>query len=209
MIMKAPKWILSFALAAVAGFAWSEVANDKCPVSGEPINAETAINVNGSEVAFCCEKCQSTFITGLNVEEKEEPGVCPISGKPAVAEQAIYHTSTKAMYFCCDNCLGKGIEKAGLEVKDEGPAACPISGKPASAENAMIHNGETVYFCCENCPKAYLEKVQAVDEGPETCPISGEPAKKEKLLILTTTKLVNFCCENCPKAYVEKHFEVK
>lgn len=203
------KWklFLSLAFAALASLAFSEVANEKCPVSGEAVNAETAINVNGKEVAFCCEKCQSTFITGLNVEEKDGPGVCPISGKPALESQAIYHSVTKALYFCCDNCLGKGIEKAGLEVRDEGPKACPISGKPAVEAHSMIHNGETLYFCCENCPKSYLEKVQAVDEGPETCPVSGEPAKQEKQLILTSTKLVNFCCENCPKAYAEKHFE--
>ena len=207
--MKYLRTILFCLFVAITGLAWSEIANEKCPVSGQPINAETAINVNGSEVAFCCEKCKASFITGLNVEEKEDAGKCPISGKPALEQNAIYHTSTKALYFCCDNCLGKGIEEAGLDVKDEGPAACPISGKPAVAANAMIHNGESVYFCCENCPKAYLEKVQAVDEGPETCPVSGEPAKAEKRLILTSTKLVNFCCENCPKAYVEKHFEVK
>ena len=30
----------------------------KCPFSGGPINEETAIDVKGVKVAFCCEKCQ-------------------------------------------------------------------------------------------------------------------------------------------------------
>jgi hypothetical protein len=29
-----------------------------CPISGQKINAATAIDVSGVEVAFCCEKCQ-------------------------------------------------------------------------------------------------------------------------------------------------------
>ena len=31
----------------------------KCPFSGGPINEETAIEVNGAKVAFCCEKCEA------------------------------------------------------------------------------------------------------------------------------------------------------
>jgi len=30
----------------------------KCPFTGGPINEETAIEVKGVKVAFCCEKCQ-------------------------------------------------------------------------------------------------------------------------------------------------------
>jgi YHS domain-containing protein len=39
----------------------------KCPFTGGPINADTAIEVKGARVAFCCEKCQ-----GKAKESKEQ-----------------------------------------------------------------------------------------------------------------------------------------
>lgn len=38
--------------------ATGQAKQEKCPLSGGPINADTAIDVKGVKVAFCCEKCQ-------------------------------------------------------------------------------------------------------------------------------------------------------
>jgi YHS domain-containing protein len=38
--------------------ATHQVKQAKCPLSGGPLNADTAITVGGAKVAFCCEKCQ-------------------------------------------------------------------------------------------------------------------------------------------------------
>jgi YHS domain-containing protein len=38
--------------------ATGQAKQEKCPFSGGPINQDTAIEVKGVKVAFCCEKCQ-------------------------------------------------------------------------------------------------------------------------------------------------------
>lgn len=202
------KKLLVFALVAMGAFAIvADDAEKTCPISGKEINPETAINVNGKEVGFCCNNCKKDFLKTLNVTEKEELGSCPISGKDAIEEHLVYHSTTKASYYCCDKCLTKAVEDAGFELAEAGePGKCPISGKPASADHFLVQNGERVNFCCENCPKTYTEKIKVADIEVDKCPISGEPAKAEKKLLLTSTKAVNFCCPNCVETYTKKHF---
>ena len=38
--------------------ATGQAKQAKCPLSGQTLNADTAITVGGAKVAFCCEKCQ-------------------------------------------------------------------------------------------------------------------------------------------------------
>ncbi len=38
--------------------ATAQAKQGKCPLSGGPLNADTAITVGGAKVCFCCEKCQ-------------------------------------------------------------------------------------------------------------------------------------------------------
>jgi hypothetical protein len=38
--------------------ATGQAKQEKCPFSGEAVNADTAITVEGAKIAFCCEMCQ-------------------------------------------------------------------------------------------------------------------------------------------------------
>ena len=38
--------------------ATKQAKQSKCPISGQPINPEHKISVNGAEVAFCCPNCK-------------------------------------------------------------------------------------------------------------------------------------------------------
>ncbi len=35
-------------------------ANEKCPLSGKAVDADTAV-AHAEEIAFCCERCQAKF----------------------------------------------------------------------------------------------------------------------------------------------------
>ncbi len=38
--------------------ATKQAVQGKCPFSGQPLNTETAIKVNGASIAFCCNNCK-------------------------------------------------------------------------------------------------------------------------------------------------------
>jgi YHS domain-containing protein len=204
--MKFLKTILS--VVALIGVSVAMAAsNDKCPISGKAVNPETAININGKEVAFCCKNCSASFQSKLNVQEKSEPGTCPISGKPALAENEILHVKTDAVYFCCEKCQAKYAKENKLTIQENAtPGKCPLSGKEAVADKFVLHNGEKIFFCCGNCQANYVKKVAPTASAPDKCAVSGEPAKAETLMLVTKTEKVNFCCPNCPGAYTKKHF---
>lgn len=42
-----------------------------CPISGGKLNPETAIKVDGTQVAFCCEKCQAKVESAEGKEKSE------------------------------------------------------------------------------------------------------------------------------------------
>lgn len=207
--MKILRTLLAIVALAGVTFAMAE-SNEKCPISGKAVNADTAININGKEVAFCCNNCSKTFQAKLNIQAKAEPGTCPISGKPAKAENEILHVKTEAVYFCCEKCQAKYATENKLTIADKSePGKCPLSGKDAVADKFVIHNGEKVNFCCGNCQANYVKKVAPNAAGPDKCAVSGEPAKAETLMLVTKTEKVNFCCPNCPGAYTKKHFAAK
>lgn len=39
--------------------ATGQAKQEKCPLSGGALNAETKISVGGADICFCCEKCQA------------------------------------------------------------------------------------------------------------------------------------------------------
>ena len=89
-----------------------------CPLSGRKVNPDTAVDVAGISVAFCCENCQGkaeasddvlalvfgNFTKGFTVQT-----LCPVSNKPINAEQSVEHDGQK-VYFCCGGCP-KSFEK--------------------------------------------------------------------------------------------------
>lgn len=91
-----------------------QIVQVACPMTGKDLNPETAIEVAGVKVAFCCNNCKGKA-------EKSEEAValifthldkgftlqttCPVSGKPIKAEHVAKYKG-KNVYFCCPNCPG-------------------------------------------------------------------------------------------------------
>jgi YHS domain-containing protein len=94
----------------------AQVVQVACPLTGKPLNKDTAVSVGEAKVAFCCEKCQAKF------EKADEAGKvklafasasfekgftrqtkCPVSGKDINPEHFVEFKGKK-VYFCCPNC---------------------------------------------------------------------------------------------------------
>jgi YHS domain-containing protein len=99
-------------------FGTKQATQVACPLSGEAIDASTAIEVMGVKVAFCCNNCKAKaewekdqvallfadFDKGFTVQT-----VCPVSGQPIKADKMVEYKGKK-VYFCCENCP-KAFEK--------------------------------------------------------------------------------------------------
>lgn len=93
-----------------------QVVQVACPLTGKPTKEDTAIEIAGSKVAFCCPNCEgkvkkaddegkvkfafanASFDKGFTRQTK-----CPVSGKPINPEHFV-ELRGKKVYFCCPNC---------------------------------------------------------------------------------------------------------
>ena len=91
-----------------------QVAQVACPITGKPCKKDTAIDVLGLKVAFCCPNCQGKVSKADDagkldlVFAKLDKGFtlqakCPVSGKPINPEVTLDHEGKK-VYFCCKGC---------------------------------------------------------------------------------------------------------
>jgi YHS domain-containing protein len=86
-----------------------------CPLSGKPVDPETAIDVEGVAVAFCCNNCKGAAeksddaVAMLFGKEKNVKNAitlqttCPVSSKPIKADKFVEYKGEK-VYFCCPGC---------------------------------------------------------------------------------------------------------
>ncbi len=93
-----------------------QVVQVACPLTGKPTKDETAVEIAGSKVAFCCPNCEgkvkkaddegkvkfafakASFDKGFTRQTK-----CPVSGKPIKPEHVVEYQGKK-VYFCCPGC---------------------------------------------------------------------------------------------------------
>jgi YHS domain-containing protein len=85
-----------------------------CPISGEDVDPDTAVEFKGTKVAFCCNNCKKKF-EDANDDKKIElvfadldkgftlQTTCPVSGKPIKTDQVV-EADGENVYFCCGNC---------------------------------------------------------------------------------------------------------
>jgi YHS domain-containing protein len=91
-----------------------QVVQVACPVSGQPVNKETLVEVGKAKAGFCCENCLAKF----NAADDEgklkimfadlkkgftRQTKCPVSGKPIDPTKVVEYKDEK-VYFCCPNC---------------------------------------------------------------------------------------------------------
>ena len=204
-----PLFLLALAVPAVAEKEEAAKANEKCPISGKPVDPAASLNINGKPLYFCCENCPKAYKKKIAlVEDKAKK--CVLSGKAADETKTLIHKKVELVSFCCNNCKGKWADENKIAFKD-GTGKCPISKKEADPATAIVVNGETVAFCCENCQAKYkkteLAGLKVVNEGK--CPRSGKPGDPATAQVHVTYKEVSFCCGNCQAKYIKEHFAKK
>lgn len=160
-------FILSLLAIAVAGLQAEEAkpVNDKCPYSGEPIDADSVVTYT-KVVGVCCERCQAKItkdVAGNIAKIAEVKAVhvntqCPVSGEDVDAEITTdYHGAKVAL--CCNKCLKNfDAEKHGSKVVMDNPGndKCVFSGK-ALDEEAHAVVSVKVGLCCGKCEKKFTE----------------------------------------------------
>ncbi len=92
-----------------------QIVQVACPFTGRDLNPDTAIDIKGAKVAFCCNNCKK------KAESADDPAsavfaslkkgftlqtACPVSGKPIKPEHSVTYQGKK-VYFCCPGCPGK------------------------------------------------------------------------------------------------------
>lgn len=90
----------------------AQIVQVACPFSGEAVDAEKTLDVDGVTVAFCCDDCKTkaekdkdalALIFGDIEKGFTMQNLCPVSGKAIVADKVVEHEGKK-VYFCCENC---------------------------------------------------------------------------------------------------------
>lgn len=91
-----------------------QIVQVACPISGQPLNKETAVEVGHAKVAFCCKNCLAKYEKASDDEKLKivfanldkgftNQTMCPVSGKPINPEAMVEHDGKK-VYFCCPGC---------------------------------------------------------------------------------------------------------
>ena len=103
-----------------------DLAGVKCPVSGQPVKAASAVEFNGGKVYFCCNNCPKAFNndtakytdkanhqlarTGQATQKK-----CPKTGRNLNPNTAI-DVDGVSVCFCCNGCKGWAQQSEGDEL---------------------------------------------------------------------------------------------
>lgn len=209
--MKKLLWRASFVTASVVavlsiGLLTSWALEEKCPISGKPVDGKSTLNVNGKKIGFCCDKCPTAYAKKYLVKEADK--ICPVSKKAAKETESLIHLEAKKVAFCCTNCPKGFAKEQGFEIKEKkDPGKCPVSGNAAKAEHKLVVNGDPVHFCCDKCPKSYLKELNLQESDTSKCPVSKKDAKPETEMIVVTGKKVFFCCDKCPEGYISKEIK--
>jgi YHS domain-containing protein len=101
----------------------TDIINENCPVSGQPVKADFTAVYQSQTIGFCCGDCQKKFagkpaefikkVPEFKAEASEEPVAakpintkCPFNGKD-INPEAVTTYQDKVIAFCCNNCKGK------------------------------------------------------------------------------------------------------
>ena len=101
------------------------LAGIKCPVTGKPVKAASAVDYKGAKVYFCCDNCPKAFAANTSkfaakanhqlVGTSQAKLVkCPLLGKKLNPATKISIAGVNVC-FCCNGCKGKAVKAKGDE----------------------------------------------------------------------------------------------
>jgi YHS domain-containing protein len=208
---------LVIGLAATPALAAEEAVNDRCPISGEPIDGKTTYTYDDHTVGFCCPGCVNAF-KRWDDERKSAFITTAIKGSSG-------GSTTKP-----DDAAEKNRDDAAAKGDPYLLPTCPVSGKKLGSMGdpvVRVYDGREVRFCCAGCvgpfEKDKAKHFKQIDEKIierqmeryplETCPVSGMKlgSMGEPINVVHSNRLVRFCCSGClpkfnadPAKYVGK-----
>lgn len=148
-----------------------------CPVSGEPIKADSFTTYEGQKVFFCCNDCidklkqaPAKYLPALykQIYPQRIQATCPVMGGAVDPEVFVEHEGQK-VYFCCDGCDKKfkadpAKYVAKLKESYTTQMHCPVTGNPVDLAQSLEEKDRTVYFSSKESlakykadPKKYAE----------------------------------------------------
>ncbi|MBO0798872.1 MAG: hypothetical protein J2P31_08605 [Blastocatellia bacterium] len=114
---------------------------ETCPVTGEPVDKDIKVEINGRVVYACCPGCLDSIKENPELYLKKDSGV--------KIEEKQEENKPEGKF------LGKG----------DGIETCPVTGEPVDKDIKAEINGRVVYACCPGCldtikenPDLYLKK---------------------------------------------------
>ncbi|MCS6919742.1 MAG: YHS domain-containing protein [Fimbriimonadales bacterium] len=128
-----------------------------CPVSGEELKAETAVQVvyNNKVYYVGCEGCKAAFLKDPATYAKKAEAESKQQGKPVKA------TTTAAP---ADKLI------------------CPVAGEEIQLASAVsfTYNGKVYYTCCNGCKSKFLRDPETyAKKAEELSALQGKPAKAD------------------------------
>jgi len=156
--------------------------NEKCPITGRPIDKKKSLSHEGQKVYFCCAGCQTkgkadvagmvkkayTKVTKIGNEK------CPISGQvvPKGKGKTVVFQG-KETRVCCGNCakaftktpnlnLTKALNPKLVDLKN---TQCPVMTKKAVKPDMFVtYKGKIIHLCCPGCDRRLQKDPKVLDK---------------------------------------------
>ncbi|GMU20796.1 MAG: hypothetical protein AMXMBFR13_08920 [Phycisphaerae bacterium] len=168
-----------------------------CPVTGEPIKADSFTTYEGQKVFFCCDGCidklkknPARYLPALYTQlyPQRIQARCPVMGGVVDPEVFVEHKGQK-VYFCCSGCddrfkkdPAKYLPK--LEENQLTQVHCPVTGGPIDLKQSLKEKDRTVYFCSKDCVAKYEANPQKFAQAllPEVGVVAYGPTVKDDIV---------------------------
>ncbi|MHC4447481.1 MAG: hypothetical protein ACYSXF_06845, partial [Planctomycetota bacterium] len=182
----------------------AESLNDRCPMTGKPIDGRNYVTYKTQKIGFCCGSCPKRF-EAWSQQRKDE-----------FVEAALAKGSEPAP--------PPMTAPARAELKGDvyTLATCPVSGEKLGTMGDPVvreYEGREVRFCCSGCigkfeadQKTYFKKIdkalvkQQLPYYPlDVCLLSGEAlvegGEDVGVSHIYGNRLVRFCCKMCAREF--------
>lgn len=198
----------------------SPLKQTTCPVTGDPVKADSFASYEGQMVLFCCDQCVDRFNKSplyylpavyRQIYPQHMQATCPVMGGEIDPKVSINFQGQK-VFFCCAGC-GKKFQnepatyEAKLKAEFTQQVHCPVDGKPISPTISLEKEGAT-YFCSEQCREKFkgdpayapaaFPAVGVLAAGPTTaedivtCAVAGQIGKRREMISLVYQGKVYF-----------------
>lgn len=181
---------------------WPPLYQEKCPVTGKPVDLKYHLVYKGEILFFSSRECIATFkagprkyLTALYGElyPQRYQVKCPVTGG-AVDPKVFVEYEGRRIYYCCPGCDRKlkadpDRYLSNLDRLMSEQVHCPVSGLPIDPgqrpAQTRTFQGKSVYLCCKSCIPKFEADPQKYTAGllPSAGLLAHGPTAQEDLLL--------------------------